>query len=48
MLLVALTMLSGDWWGFFNALAMAVSVIVRQTLVWELRSGIDRNTVENY
>ncbi|KAI1073743.1 hypothetical protein F5B20DRAFT_494051 [Whalleya microplaca] len=41
-ILVALTVLSGDWWGFANAMAMAASVIVRVTLVAQVQKGIDK------
>lgn len=41
-MLLAMTVLSGDWWGFANAMAMVVSVIVRSVLVWQNRAGIDR------
>ena len=40
-MLVALTILAGDWWGFANAMAMVMSVIVRSILVSQNRGGID-------
>ncbi|KAF3914383.1 hypothetical protein ABW21_db0201553 [Orbilia brochopaga] len=40
-MLVALTVLTGDWWGFANAISMVVSVIVRRVLVAQKRAGID-------
>lgn len=42
-MLVALTVLSEDWWGFANAMAMIVSVFVRWILIAQSRVGIDRN-----
>ncbi|KAH8748684.1 hypothetical protein F5882DRAFT_311266 [Hyaloscypha sp. PMI_1271] len=42
-MLVALTVLSEDWWGFANAMAMIVSVLVRWILITQNRTGIDRN-----
>jgi hypothetical protein len=49
-MLVALTLLSEDWWGFANAMAMVVSVVVRVVLVAQNRAGIDRNiqTAEDF
>ncbi|KAI0008848.1 hypothetical protein F4779DRAFT_418493 [Xylariaceae sp. FL0662B] len=41
-ILVALTVLSGDWWGFANAMAMVLSVAVRLALVAQVREGIDK------
>ncbi|KAB5531408.1 hypothetical protein GE09DRAFT_1292169 [Coniochaeta sp. 2T2.1] len=43
-LLVALTVLSGDWWGFANAVSMVLSVIVRVFLVSQRQAGIDDTT----
>ncbi|KAL6879464.1 hypothetical protein HDV57DRAFT_108174 [Trichoderma longibrachiatum] len=40
-LLVALTLVVGDWWGFANVWSMIVSVIVRTVLSWQNRLGID-------
>ena len=40
-MLLALTVLSGDWWGFTNAVAMVLSVVVREVLVWQHRTAID-------
>jgi len=40
-MLIALTVLSGDWWGFANALAMVFSVLVRVILVSQRQKGID-------
>ncbi|KAI1336079.1 hypothetical protein F5Y15DRAFT_218243 [Xylariaceae sp. FL0016] len=40
-MLIALTVLSGDWWGFVNAIAMVVSVAVRLHLVSQCRRGMD-------
>lgn len=42
-MLVALTVLSEDWWGFASAMAMIVSVLVRWIVVTQNRVGIDRN-----
>ncbi|KAI0473199.1 hypothetical protein GGR56DRAFT_604444 [Xylariaceae sp. FL0804] len=39
--LVALTVLSGDWWGFVNAMAMVTSVFVRLSVVSLLHQGLD-------
>jgi len=41
-MLIALTVLSGDWWGFANASAMSLSVLVRYVLVSQNRAGIDK------
>jgi hypothetical protein len=41
--LIALTVLSGDWWGFANVMAMIVSVVVRCIQVAQNRAGIDAN-----
>ncbi|OIW22521.1 hypothetical protein CONLIGDRAFT_638297 [Coniochaeta ligniaria NRRL 30616] len=40
-MLVALTVLSEDWWGFANAVAMILSVLVRVFLVSQRQAGID-------
>jgi len=40
-MLVALTVLSDDWWGFANAMAMIISILVRFVLVSQNRAGID-------
>lgn len=40
--LLALTLLSGDWWGFASVSAMIVSVAVRVVLVSQNRAGIDK------
>ena len=45
-MLVALTVLSGDWWGFANAVAMVASVLVRVVLVSQRQKGID-NTIDD-
>jgi hypothetical protein len=42
-MLVAMTVLSDDWWGFANAIAMIISVVVRMVLVAQNRAGIDVN-----
>jgi hypothetical protein len=42
-MLLALTVLAADWWGFANVLAMIFSVIVRCVQVAENRSGISEN-----
>lgn len=44
--LVALTVLSADWWGLVNVSAMIVSIIVRVVLVRQNQAGID-NAIEN-
>ncbi|OBS16286.1 hypothetical protein FPOA_13073 [Fusarium poae] len=41
-IMVALTVLSADWWGFVNVFAMVASVAVRVVLVRENQAGIDR------
>lgn len=40
-MLLALTVLSEDWWGFANAVSMVLSVIVRVLLVSQRQAGID-------
>lgn len=42
-MLVAMTVLTADWWGFANAMAMIISVMVRCAQVAENQSGIDEN-----
>ena len=42
-MLVALTVLSDDWWGFANAIAMIASILVRFVLVSQNRAGVDVN-----
>jgi hypothetical protein len=42
-MLVALTVLSNNWWGFANMVAMIISVLVRIVLVSQNRAGIDLN-----
>ncbi|KAK6332859.1 hypothetical protein TWF696_002880 [Orbilia brochopaga] len=42
-MLIALTVLSQDWWGLANALSMITSVIVRTTLIHLNHRGIDAN-----
>ncbi|KAJ5893838.1 hypothetical protein N7495_005529 [Penicillium taxi] len=45
-ILIALTVLSKDWWGFSNVMAMLVSVVVRCILVSQNRAGIEANIKE--
>jgi hypothetical protein len=45
-MLIALTVLAADWWGFANVIAMAISVIVRCILVAQNRAGIDANILK--
>ncbi|KAL2827278.1 hypothetical protein BJY01DRAFT_262076 [Aspergillus pseudoustus] len=42
-LLISLTVLTSDWWGFTNAVSMIVSVMVRCWLVAQNQAGIDAN-----
>lgn len=42
-MLIALTVLAADWWGFANVIAMAISVVVRCIMVAENQAGIDAN-----
>ncbi|KAJ5107398.1 hypothetical protein N7456_004073 [Penicillium angulare] len=42
-MLLALTVLAADWWGFANVVAMIVSVVVRRVQVAENQAGIDEN-----
>jgi hypothetical protein len=44
-MLVALIVLSNDWWGFANIVAMIISVLVRIVLVSQNRIGIDLNII---
>ncbi|KIW12525.1 hypothetical protein PV08_09802 [Exophiala spinifera] len=39
--LIALTILSKDWYGFANALAMDISILVRVYVVGQQRAGVD-------
>ncbi|KAK1521564.1 hypothetical protein CABS01_16540 [Colletotrichum abscissum] len=45
-MLLALTVLSADWWGFLNVLSMVLSVVVRVVLVQQNRAGIDHAITE--
>jgi hypothetical protein len=45
-MLIALTVLAGDWWGFANAMAMVVSVLVRCVLVAQNQAGIKQRILE--
>jgi hypothetical protein len=47
-IMVALTVLSADWWGFVNVFAMLASVAVRVVLVRENQAGIDRAIQERF
>lgn len=42
-ILLAVTVLAADWWGFANVIAMIVSVIVRYLQVAQNQAGIDEN-----
>jgi hypothetical protein len=42
-MLIALTLLAADWWGFANVMAMLFTVVVRCVLVSENQAGIDYN-----
>ncbi|KAK6343395.1 hypothetical protein TWF730_010984 [Orbilia blumenaviensis] len=42
-MLIAMTVLSKDWWGFANALSMVFSILVRIVLASACRKGIDAN-----
>ncbi|KAJ5637472.1 hypothetical protein N7490_007351 [Penicillium lividum] len=42
-MLLALTVLAADWWGFANVLAMVVSIFVRCVQVAENQDGISEN-----
>ncbi|OOQ90095.1 hypothetical protein PEBR_05102 [Penicillium brasilianum] len=44
--LIVLTVLTADWWGLANVMAMIVSVIVRCIQVAQNQAGIDRNIKE--
>jgi hypothetical protein len=41
-MLLVLTLLSGDWFGFANSVAMITSVLVREILILQNCAGIDR------
>jgi hypothetical protein len=43
--LIAMTVLSYDWYGFANAMSMAASVMVRHFMVESLRQGIDEKVL---
>jgi hypothetical protein len=45
-ILIAMTVLAGDWWGFANAMAMVVSVLVRCVLVAQNQAGINQRIKE--
>ncbi|KAJ5112291.1 hypothetical protein N7532_000336 [Penicillium argentinense] len=45
-ILIAFTVLSADWWGFANVVAMIISVIVRCAQVSENQAGIDKNVLD--
>ncbi|KOS47155.1 hypothetical protein ACN38_g1889 [Penicillium nordicum] len=42
-MLIALTVLTADWWGFANVIAMTISVAVRCIMVAQNQAGIDAN-----
>lgn len=42
-MLIAMTVLGADWWGFANAVTMVLSVVVRCAQVAENQAGIDEN-----
>ncbi|KAJ6036368.1 hypothetical protein N7540_000647 [Penicillium herquei] len=42
-ILLALSILAADWWGFANVIAMIISVFVRCVQVAENQAGIDEN-----
>lgn len=42
-MLIALTVLAADWWGFANVISMAISVAVRCIMVAQNQAGIDAN-----
>lgn len=42
-MLIAMTVLGADWWGFANVMAMVISVVVRCAQVAENQAGIDEN-----
>ncbi|KAL4876321.1 hypothetical protein BJY04DRAFT_200029 [Aspergillus karnatakaensis] len=44
--LIALSLLTGDWWGFANVVSMLVSVVVRCLLVGQNQAGIDANIAQ--
>ncbi|KAL4794684.1 hypothetical protein BDV19DRAFT_390050 [Aspergillus venezuelensis] len=45
-ILIALAVLTGDWWGFTNVISMIISVAVRCSLVAQNQAGIDANIEE--
>ncbi|KAJ5946453.1 hypothetical protein N7454_003292 [Penicillium verhagenii] len=45
-MILAMTVLAADWWGFANVIAMVISVIVRCVQVAENQAGIDQNIRE--
>ncbi|CAG8151641.1 unnamed protein product [Penicillium nalgiovense] len=45
-MLIALTVLAADWWGFANVIAMAISAVVRCILVAQNRAGIDASILK--
>jgi hypothetical protein len=47
-MLIALTLLSYDWYGFATALAMVFSILVRWYLVSSIRSAIDEQVKKAY
>ncbi|KAF4770152.1 hypothetical protein HAV15_011604 [Penicillium sp. str.  len=42
-MLIALTVLAADWWGFANVISMIISVAVRCIMVAQNQAGIDAN-----
>lgn len=42
-ILITLTVLAADWWGFANVMAMIISVVVRCIQVAQNQAGIDAN-----
>lgn len=42
-MLIALTVLAADWWGFANVISMIISVTVRCIMVAQNQDGIDAN-----
>jgi len=42
-MLVAMTVLSADWWGFANAISMVVSIVVKMLLIHMNSRAIDTN-----
>ncbi len=47
-MLLAMTVLSYDWYGFANAMAMFLSIVVRCYMVSSVRSAIDKRVKEAY